>query len=44
MRDTEKESKDKGRGRSRLHAGSLMQDLIPGIHDLALGQRQALNY
>ena len=30
MRDTERErGRDTGRGRSRLHAGSLMWDLIP---------------
>ena len=35
--------RDTGRGRSRLHAGSLMWDSIPGLQDRALGQRQALN-
>ena len=34
MRDTEKE---RGRGRSRLHAGSLMWDSIQGLPDQALG-------
>ena len=46
MRDREKErerGRDTGRGRSRLHAGSLMWDLIPGLQDHALGQRQSLN-
>ena len=42
MRDTER-GRDTGRGRSRLHAGSLMWDSIPGLQDHALGQRQALN-
>ena len=28
-----------GRGRSRLHAGSLMWDLIPGLQDHALGPK-----
>ena len=32
-----------GRGRSRLHAGTPTWDLIPGLQDQALGQRQALN-
>ena len=36
--------RDIGRGRSRLHAGSLMWDLIPGLQDHALGGRQALNH
>ena len=43
---TEKEierGRDIGRGRSRLHAGSPMWDLIPGLQDRALGQRQAPN-
>ena len=34
---------DTGRGRSMLHAGSLMWDLIPGLQDHTLDQRQALN-
>ena len=34
MRDR---SRDIGRERSRLHAGSLMQDSIPGPWDHALG-------
>ena len=35
MRDTgrERESRDTGRGRSRLHVGSPMWDLIPGLQD-----------
>ena len=33
MRDTQRErGRDTGRGRSRFHAGSLMQDLILGSH------------
>ena len=40
MKDTKKE---RGRGRSRLHAGSLMWDSILGLQDHALGQRQMLN-
>ena len=36
-------SKDAGRGRSRLYAGSLTWDSIPGPQDHALGQRQVLN-
>ena len=35
--------RDIGRGRSRLHAGSLTWDSIPGLQDHALGQRQAPN-
>ena len=35
--------KERGRGRSRLHAGSLTWDLIPGLQDHALGWRQGLN-
>ena len=42
MRDTER-GRDVGRGRSRLHAGSLMQDSIQGLQDHALSQRQMLN-
>ena len=44
MRDTERErerkrerGRDTGRGRSRLLAGSLKWDLIPGLQDHALG-------
>ena len=36
--------RDTGRGRSRLHAGSLMWDWIPGLQDHALGRREALNH
>ena len=44
MRDTERETeRQRDRGRSRLHAGSLTWDLIPGLQDHTLGQRQALN-
>ena len=43
--DTERErGRDIDRGRSRLLAGSLMQDSIPGLQDGALGRRQALNH
>ena len=35
--------RDIDRGKSRLHAGSLIQDLIPGLQDHTLGQRQVLN-
>ena len=46
MRERERErererGRDIGRRRSRLHAGSLMWDLILGLQDHALGQRQA---
>ena len=49
MRDTERErererGRDTGRGRSRLHAGSLIWDLILGLQDHALGGRWALNH
>ena len=46
MIDIERERErgiDTGRGRSRIHAGSLMQDSIPGLQDRTQGQRQALN-
>ena len=44
MRDTEKErGRDTGRGRSRLHAGSPMWDLIPELQDHTLDQRQVPN-
>ena len=36
--------RDLGRGRSRLHARSLMWGLIPGLQDHALGERQMLNH
>ena len=35
--------RDTDRGRSRLHAGSLSRDSIPGLQNCTLGQRQALN-
>ena len=34
---------DTGRGRSRHHTGSTMWDLILGLWDHALGQRQTLS-
>ena len=40
MRDTEigrERGRDTGRGRSRLHAGGLTWDSIPGLQDHALG-------
>ena len=44
MRDTERErGTDTGRGRSRLLAGSPIWDLILGLQDHTLGQRQMLN-
>ena len=44
MRDPERErSRDTGRGRSSLYAGTPMWDSIPGLQDHALGQRQAPN-
>ena len=44
MRNKERErGRDIDRGRNRLHAGSLMWDLIPGLQDHTLGQRQVLN-
>ena len=43
MRDTER-GRDTGRGRSRLHAGSLMRDSIPGLQDHDLSQRQMLKH
>ena len=36
MRDPEREGRDTGRGRSRLHAGSPMWDSIPGPQDHTL--------
>ena len=43
-REREREKgRDTGGGRSRLHAGSPIWDLIPGLQDHAPGQRQALN-
>ena len=47
MIDIERErerGRDTGGGRSRLHAGSLTWDLIPGLQDRALDQRQTLNH
>ena len=45
MRERErKRGRDTGRGRSRLHAGSLMRDWIPGLQDHALRQKQMLNH
>ena len=43
MRDTER-GRDIGRGRSRLPAGSMMQDLTPRLRDHDLSQRQMLNH
>ena len=44
MRDIER-GIDIGRGRrSRLPAGTWMQDLIPGLQDHDLSQRQMLNH
>ena len=43
-RERERErGRNTGRGRDRLHAGSPMWDLILGLQDHALGQRQVLN-
>ena len=45
MRGTERErERDTGRGKSRLLAGSLMRDSIPGLQDHALSQRQTPNH
>ena len=45
MRETDREARrDMGRGRSRLHAGSLMWDLIPELWDHALSRKQTLNH
>ena len=44
-RHREKEAETgRGRSRSRLHAGTLMWNLILGLQDHALGRRQALNH
>ena len=44
-RDTEREKgRDTGRGRSRLHARSLIWDSIPGLQDHTLNQRQMLDH
>ena len=43
MRDTEKErqrDRERGGGRSRLHAGNLTWDWILGLQDQTLGSRQ----
>ena len=42
MRDTKREA-ERGRERSRLHAGSPIWDSIPGLQDHTLSQRQADN-
>ena len=43
MKDTHtKRGRDTGRGRSRLHAGSLTWDSILGLQDHALSGRQEL--
>ena len=39
MRDAER-----GKGRSRVPVGSLMWDLIPGLSDHTLSQKQTLNH
>ena len=44
MRDTEREARDTGRERSRLHVGSPMWDSIPGPQDHDLSQRQMFNH
>ena len=45
MKDTERGGggRDIDRGKSRLHAGSLMWNSIPGLQDHALSGRQMLN-
>ena len=43
MRDIER-GRDIGRGRSRLPAGNLMWNLIPGPQDHNLNQKQMLNH
>ena len=41
MKNTERErGRDTGKERSRLHAGSLTWDSIPGLQDHALGRSQ----
>ena len=42
-RDTHTDA-GRGRGKNRLHAGSLMWDSIPGPQDHTLGQRQVLKH
>ena len=45
MRDIERErGREMGRGRSRLHSGSPMWNLILKLQDHALSQRQMLNW
>ena len=43
MRDRER-GRDIGRGKSRVPIGSPMQDLISGLWDHDLSQRQMLNH
>ena len=43
VRDTNRERQRHRQRRSRLHAGSLMWNSIPGLQDHALGGRQAPN-
>ena len=43
MKDTERD-RDIGRGRGRLPTGNLMWDLIPGLQDHDLSQRQMLDH
>ena len=43
-RHTEREGRDRGRGRSKFHVGSPMWDSIPGLRDHALNQWQMLNH
>ena len=44
MRDTERGRAETGRGRCRLHVGSLMRDSVPGLQDHTLSWRQMLNH
>ena len=43
-RERERERQRHRQRESRLHAGSLTQDSIPGLQDHSLGWRQALNH
>ena len=43
MRDRERERQRHRQREKRLHAGSLMWDLILGLQDDTLGRRQVLN-
>ena len=43
MRDTQRERQRHRHRRRRLHEGSLIWDLIPGLQDHTLGRRQAPN-